>query len=163
MILFLLACLDEDVLPTEGTFVAMQADFAEYESWSAQPVATEDTGHVNGDRIVYLNKPKADDSAAFSTGTILLKTITTEAGVDVHAMVKRGGDYNADGAFGWEWFGLTLATDGTPLIEWRGESPPVGEAYGQLPGGGTDSVVTGDCNSCHSAVSANDFVHTVPL
>ena len=96
---------------------------------------------------------------------IVVKTIEWSGGTDIHAMAKRGADYNTEGAFGWEWFELVLADDGTPVILWRGAEPPVGEQYGQLPGMSTDTAttVTGDCNTCHGAAASNDYVHSIPL
>ncbi len=162
----LAGCLDNDPLPGGGdTFIAMQADFAEFSTWSNTDVAQQDTGHVAGDRTVYVNALPAADATSFPVGTMIVKTIDWSGGTDIHAMVKRGGDYNPDGALGWEWFELTLSGD-TPVIKWRGEAPPAGEQYQQIPGMSQDSgvTVTGDCNTCHGAeAGANDYVHTIPL
>lgn len=166
LLLALLACLDNDQLPGTGdSFVAMQSDFAGFTTWSTYAVADADTGHVAGDRVVYVNVPPPGGGASFPVGTIIVKTIDWSGGTDVHAMVKRGADYNPDGAFGWEWFELALDEDGTPVIQWRGTAPPAGEQYGQLPGttGDTGATVSGDCNTCHGAAAANDYVHTIPL
>jgi hypothetical protein len=167
ILLALLACLDNDPIPGGGasTFIALQSDFADFEAWDARSVDTGDTGHAAGDRVVYLNQPPPAGATAFPIGTVLVKTIATATGEDIHAMAKRAADFNPDGAAGWEWFELVRATDGTPVIKWRGDVPPDGEAYGALPGseGDTGDSVTGDCNVCHGAASANDFVHTVAL
>lgn len=168
MILFLAGCLDHDPIPGAAgdSFVAMQSDFTDFRGWEQTPVESGDTGHVAGDRIVYLNTTPATDEATFPVGTILVKTIAWSGGMDVHAMVKRGGGFNAEGAPGWEWFELVLSEDGSPVILWRGEVPPDGEAYGQLPGQTADTAgetVEGDCNTCHSIAAANDFVYTVDL
>lgn len=167
MMLLLAGCLDHTPVPGgEGdAFVAMQADFADYRSWSALPVGAQDTGHVDGTRVVYLSGAPPADAASFPVGTRIVKTITWSGGTDLHAMVKRGGGFNPDGAFGWEWFELVEADDGTPIIKWRGDAPPSDEAYGQLPGAETDTAdtITGDCNVCHGAVAPNDYVHSVAL
>lgn len=167
MILLLAACLDHDPIPgTEGeAFIALQSDFADFRSWPATPVATADTGHAAGDRVVYLSQSPAAGSTSFPTGTILVKTIATESGEDLHAMAKRGGGFNPEGALGWEWFELVAADDGTPVIKWRGLTAPEGEAYGALPGseGDTADSISGDCNVCHGGASGNDFVWTVSL
>lgn len=162
ILLTLSACLDHDPPPggTE-TFVAMQADFYDFRGWNAVEVEQTDSGHPAGDRVVYINQAATD---GFAVGTILVKTIATDAGTDIHAMAKRGGGFNADGAVGWEWFELVTADDGTPVILWRGGAPPDGEAYGQLPGQTADTgAPEGDCNVCHSAVAAKDYVHTEGL
>lgn len=155
----MLACLDHDPIPGGGaeTFIALQSDFASFRSWEALPVATADTGHSDGERIVYLNEPPT--AVPFPVGTILVKTID---GLDIHAMAKRGGDFNADGAAGWEWFELVLVDD-VPVIKWRGETAPEGETYGQLPGqtGDTGDTINGDCNVCHGAAASNDYVMSV--
>ncbi len=165
MILLLLACLDHDPIPggAGDSFVAMQVDFAEFRSWASISVP-EETGHPEGAREVFLNAAPDAGAPAFPVGTVIVKTIATATGEDIHAMVKRGGGYNAAGAVGWEWFELVVADDGTPVILWRGEVPPDGESYGQLPGQTADTGgAEGDCNVCHGAVSGNDYVHSVGL
>lgn len=163
ILLALLACLDHDPIPgEEAAFVAMQADFAGYRGWTSVTVAAEDTGHPDGARTVYVNvAPEGGET--FPVGTVIVKEI---AGADIHAMAKRGDGFNTSGAVGWEWFELVLAEDGTPVIKWRGTEAPEGEAYGALPGSDpedTGDLVTGDCNVCHAAAAANDYVHAVAL
>ncbi len=152
----LAACLDHDPLPGDGdVFVAMQSDFRDFDAWPSVPMGASDTGHGVDERVVYAQAVPGDD--AFGVGTRIVKTV---AGGDTHAMVKRGGDFNADGAYGWEWFELARSTSGDPVIVWRGEAPPSGEAYGALPGQADDTgAQVGDCNTCHGAAAANDFVH----
>jgi hypothetical protein len=72
------------------------------------------------------------------------------------AMAKRGGNYNANGAIGWEWLELQEDASGNILIVWRGISPPAGEGYG-------GSVVGGSCNTCHGTAMANDYVKSTAL
>jgi hypothetical protein len=164
MLLALLGgCLDNEQAPSD-VFIALQSDFADFESWDATPVSSTDTGHAEGARTVYLNRTPESGADQFAVGTMIVKRIETDAGEDLHAMAKRGGGFNPDGAVGWEWFEL-VEIDATPVIKWRGINAPEGEAYGQLPGseGDTADSVTGDCNVCHSSASSNDFVHTIPL
>jgi hypothetical protein len=165
MILLLAGCLDHTPIPGAGeSFVAMQVDFSGYSSWDAVSIgaAGDDSGHPEGERTVYVNELPPADAESFPVGTVIVKTIE---GADIHAMVKRGEGFNTDGAVGWEWFELVLATNGEPVIKWRGEEPPAGETYGSLPGVPVDSgdTLTGDCNACHTARSDNDFVHAVLL
>lgn len=164
MLLLLLACLDHTPIPGgEGSsFVAMQADFAAYLSWEAIPVAQADTGHVAGDRTVYINNLPSDDDDVFPVGTMIVKTIEWEGGTDLHAMVKRGGGFNPDGAAGWEWFELVESESGAPVIRWRGNEPPEPGSYG-FDEAETGETVSGDCNVCHGAFSSNDYVHSVAL
>jgi hypothetical protein len=70
-------------------------------------------------------------------------------------MAKRGGDYNARGAQGWEWFELKAQLDGSWTIAWRGITPPEGCGYSGIAGGG--------CNICHTGAIANDYVQTEGL
>ena len=65
------------------------------------------------------------------------------------AMVKRGANFNALGARGWEWFELVEGPRGV-AINWRGLGAPDGEGYGGDP--------LGTCNSCHQMAAGNDFV-----
>lgn len=168
----LFACLDHDPVPgQEGSYVAMQADFAEYAAWPSVVVEGEIVGHAGAARTVYINQLPEDalggdpPGSAFAVGTILVKVAEADAadtgasGPEVHAMVKRGGGYNA-GAPGWEWFDLALS-GGVPVINWRGEGPPEGGGY---QSGAIDTAnPDGDCNACHAAAYDNDFVHTIPL
>lgn len=166
MLLLLAACLDHTPIPGAGeSFVAMQVDFSGYPSWDAVEIdaaGAGDSGHPEGERTVYVNELPPADAESFPVGTVIVKVIE---GADIHAMVKRGEGFNTEGAVGWEWFELVLATNGEPVIKWRGEEPPAGETYGALPGAPVDSgdTLTGDCNACHGARSDNDFVHAVPL
>lgn len=164
--LLLIGCLDNDPIPggAGDSFVAMQSDFADFQSWMATPVAEGDTGHPDGDRVVYLNAEPETGASAFPVGTMIVKTIAWSGGTDIHAMVKRGGGFNPDGAVGWEWFEIVLSDQGSPVILWRGDVPPEGEVYGQLPGQTADTSTTeGDCNACHGAAVNNDYVHTLAL
>jgi hypothetical protein len=160
-VLFLSGCLDHDPIPggSGESFIAMQADFAGYLSWEAYPVSSADTGHSEGERVVYLNQKPEAGAKTFPVGTILVKVID---GSDIHAMAKRGAGFNLDGAVGWEWFELLLS-EGEPVIKWRGASAPEGESYGALPGTTEDSgdSITGDCNVCHGAAANNDYVQSV--
>jgi hypothetical protein len=161
LLLLLFACLDHDPIPGgEEQFVAMQNDFSGFTGWPDYAIEPEDSGHPEGARTVYISEEPPEGATAFPVGTMIVKVIE---GADIHAMAKRGGGFNAEGALGWEWFELVM--DGSePVIRWRGAEPPDGETYGALPGVEEDSAAPlGNCDSCHSAVSANDFVHVVGL
>ena len=137
------------------TFLAFASSFKGYRDWEAFPVpegSGDGTVHTLGPRTEHLNKRPAEGATEFPVGTILVKETTTEALADrkVFAMVKRGGDYNAEGAAGWEWFELQNVTEQDVLIVWRGVGPPAGEMYGGDPAAG--------CNSCHVGGKANDYV-----
>lgn len=157
-----------DAPPASQEYVAAEAELAGFESWPH--FATSDDAipptHEAGGSIVYINHLPPHGATEFPRGTIVLRVTPTSSPVpadwEAHAMVKRGGDYNATGARGWEFMDLILETepDGStlPYIRWRGESPPEGDGY-EAPDGG----VLLNCNHCHGASRANDSVLSAEL
>jgi hypothetical protein len=136
-------------------FVARGGDFASYRGWQSYLAGTQDIDsvHVAGQRTVYINRLPPHGSATFPTGTLIVKEID---GGQTFAMAKRGGDFNSQGALGWEWFELT-STGGAPVIVWRGVAPSSGSMVGNTYNAGST------CNDCHQNASANDFVQAPPL
>jgi len=150
---------------TIGCYVAYSAPFTGFRAWPSNHIeAGADLGngtHPAGPRTEYLAplvSPEGgtDDASSsanpneFPQGTII--TMETETGDPsthhVFAMVKRGCNFNADGAKGWEWFELSPGDigQGKENILWRGATPPPDKMYA-------------DCNSCHAtACAANDAV-----
>ena len=129
-----------------GAFIAFSADFAGFHDWQSFDVtkdAAPGTIHPDAMLIEYLNKPPPSGSTEFPVGTIIVKEGTDGdvIGRQYFAMVKRGPNWNVDGATGWEWFELRNLTDSTVGIVWRGVGPPAGEVYGGDPNAG--------CNTCH--------------
>ena len=128
-------------------FIADQGDFSGFTTWESFDGGTEamDNLAVEGQRTIYLNQRPPHGSIQFPQGTIIVKTT---AGAPTFGMAKRGGEFNATGALGWEWF--QLASDGGTDVQivWRGAGPPVMFTYST---GGT-------CNSCHFSGYFNDFV-----
>lgn len=158
------ACLDDrlpdEETPSMTTFIALQRDFDSLESWQRFELGSGALdGHPTGPRVVFASQLPPSGSAVFPVGTILAKAIESGAPTEwvIHAMVKRGGDYNARGARGWEWFELKLTESRAPVIVWRGESPPSGEGYGCVAGACDEAP---DCNQCHAAARNNDFVQS---
>lgn len=152
----------------DDEFVALPRDFADYQAWPSVVVGTAPAAapHEVAERRVHLNAAPPGEAAAFPVGTVIVKTgaggeLTGAAGSEVHAMVKRGGDFNAEGASGWEWFELR-EEGGELLIVWRGAEPPAGESYGCLPGQECDAS-SSTCNACHAGAIANDFVNSPAL
>ncbi|HEY1553620.1 MAG TPA: hypothetical protein VGF94_02240 [Kofleriaceae bacterium] len=145
---------------SNATFVALPATFQPFQTWTSfrdpGPADTTLPPTVQGGRTQYINMLPPHDSAAFPVGTVIVEI--RDNGIDL-ASVKRGGDYNSDGAPGWEWFGLGVDTaSGAVSVQWRGTVPPVG-GYGSIPGAG--------CNECHSLCGAgvmnNDYVCSAEL
>jgi len=138
------------LVPRSGEFAASEADFANYRSWPH----VEITGGGDWDRTLYAHlAPGA--TAPYPTGTIFVKELRNPrapGGVDVDAMVKRGGSFGAspNDAPGWEWFGLQRQGNRVS-IAWRGTRAPSG--FGGYAG---SSGVT--CTGCHAAARAQDFV-----
>lgn len=162
--LAVIGCLGCDELPPcEGDeFVAMQADFADYERWRRFEIEPPDPRLGEGARTVYINAMPPRGSTSFPQCTMIVKVGESgpaPTGWLMVGMAKRGGDYNADGAVDWEWFDLDLSASGAPLIDWRGPVPPEGRGYECALGEdevGAEGV--GDCNTCHRSGDSNDYV-----
>jgi hypothetical protein len=142
----------------DGTFIAFTPAFEGWRSWEKFPLgegSAQGQAHLAGPRTEYLNKRPPKGSTSWPVGTIIVKELEVGAFQDrkVFAMVKRGGNYNATSAPGWEWFELHNQADGSlDGIVWRGFGPPAGEQYGGDKSG---------CASCHSG--GNDFVQGAAL
>jgi hypothetical protein len=164
--------LDHDLDADDAAeFVATRDDFKGFLSWPHVDVASTPASppHEASTRTAYLNAPPDEGATVFPVGTMIVKTgaggeVTGEAGSEVHAMVKRGGGFNDDGARGWEWFEIRIpdtspSGDDDPILVWRGANPPEGESYGCPPGEVCDEEGL-TCNACHEAAVGNDFVNS---
>jgi len=132
--------------PQGSNFIAFAADFSGYHSWPSFDVtkdAAPGTIHPDAKLIEYLNRPPPSQSSEFPVGTMIVKEGTDGDPLtrQFFAMVKRGPNWNVDGATGWEWFELRNTAAGGVTIVWRGVGPPAGEVYGGDPNAG--------CNTCH--------------
>jgi hypothetical protein len=161
------ACLDHELAPGDdgpgaagsNLFIAQQPDFADFEDW--MPFETEvraEHGGMLGKIVEYLSAMPDAGSDEWPVGTMIVKTVEPAEGEApaIHAMAKRGGDFNKGGAIGWEFFELQKNKKGTPVIVWRGAKPPSGERYKNLLNPGADTMEA-DCNGCHEGGS-NDAV-----
>ncbi len=158
-LLLLTACGAGAQSTPSDTFIALQRDFVGFEGWEAfaPPAQAGGATHLVGPYTVYLKARPEHGSAHFPIGTVIVKSARPDALMGeekIFAMVKRGGEYNAEGASGWEWFELARSTSGAPVILWRGVGAPAGEKYSQ---------VDGSCNSCHQGSMDNDFVQSIRL
>ncbi len=153
----LCGCGGIEETPAPEVFIALPRDFQHFQEWATYPLPPNEVAgspHIAGERTLFINRKPAHGSTQFPVGTIIVKRVND--GSQNFAMVKRGGDYNVQGATNWEWFDLKPATDGvTQIIAWRGITPPSGEMY--------HGVAGGECNTCHQSARNNDFVQSEPL
>jgi hypothetical protein len=139
-------------------FIAFERDFAEYTRWT-----TFDRGrdrvpptHLGRTSTIYIDRVPPPGAARFPVGTRIVRVEASDADPgawEVHAMVKRGGGFNAEGARDWEFFELALDATRPPSIRWRGEGPANGDGYRPAEGGDLLS-----CNHCHASAARNDSV-----
>jgi hypothetical protein len=157
------------VLGDLSTFIALDRDFEDFQSWTSFDLGTR--AHVTdqqGHTQVFINALPQPGDTEFRVGTLIVKVV--EQGEDsslwqVHAMVKRGSDFNTKGAYGWEYFDLALNDQGIPQQNWRGATVPVGESYQTTVFTSDGTLVqqdVPDCNICHQS-SHNDAVNTEAL
>src|SRR5262245_43626420 len=115
--LLLGGCLDNKLPPDENkqsrTFIALDNDFADFREWMVFMLDAKTHAAAKGPVNVFLNKLPPAGATKFPTGTIVVKTV--EAGEPsawtIHAMVKRGGNFNANGALNWEFYELKIDDD----------------------------------------------------
>jgi hypothetical protein len=139
--------------PQPSEFVATDADFAGFTTWTrtTEPLSGPDpalgpaheANDTNVVRYVTINNASATrgSNGQYSNGVIVVKEMKKRSGelVAVMAMAKRGNNFNASNN-DWEWF--VLDKDGK--IQDRGAN-----------------LMGGMCNGCHSAVkTTNDYVFT---
>jgi len=159
VLLCLASCVTAvDERDPEGPFIALGTDFEDFREWPRWEIPDIGTssGHDPGEpRFIYVRDPAPAWGDPFPVGAMIVKTLEVGAPPEweIHAMAKRGGEYNAEGARGWEWFDLGLSADGRPIILWRGEGTAAD------PGGYVTVEATG-CNACHAVVAGSDYVFT---
>jgi len=156
------ACAEDEAVvvksevPKVGPRVAFARDFADFRRWRrvALPDDSLTEGHESSPRrFVYLDRALPAEAEPVPEGTMIVKTI--EVGPmdewELHAMVKRGDGYNADGCAGWEFFNLELSAEGEVSIAWRGQGDDP-SAYMDTQGNNRS------CNSCHIYGVELDYV-----
>lgn len=158
-------CLDNKLPPDEPgqskTHVPVDGDFANFRDWMVFKLDAKTHAAAKGPVNVYLNELPPARATKFPVGTIIVKTVEAGAPSDwtIHAMVKRGGNFNPNGAFDWEFLELKIDDEDVPLIVWGGTKPADGHKYKDLTG---DNKTEQDCNDCHQS-SKNDAVLTPEL
>jgi hypothetical protein len=154
-LLLFVACATEEPAPAVSEpFIVLDRDLASFRDWmyfelDVTPLVPHDT--IAAPRRIYVNRVPPPGNEPFPVGSILVKTVeeATYAEWSVHAMVKRGGGFNAQGAVGWEFFDIHMADDGVPVISWRG----IGDTTD--PCGYHDTM---SCNACHGVIPSSDHV-----
>jgi len=171
LFLLLISC---EAPKEQGVFIALQRDFVDFRSW--QKFSFGDfplEGHPIGPRYGFVKQVLQPGEKAYPIGDIIVKTVETppspspspwpspvpEQQWDVFAMVKRGGNFNAEGAKNWEFFTLRINLNGVPVILVRGTDAsdvPTGSGHGYV--GVTGNII--QCNGCHGApnVAQYDYV-----
>jgi len=147
-------------LPERRVFIALERDFADFRSWGSLPLTAlpaRGNTHAEGQHRVFINALPPAGTAPFPVGTLIVKEVHAPEPDQnrLFAMAKRGADFNAQGARGWEWFELVERPDGSPGILWRGIDAPSGEQYSADP--------HGTCNNCHQLAEENDSVQSTGL
>jgi hypothetical protein len=99
----------------EQSFIALQRDFQTFTTWETFQLAADGTNslHTGVNRTIYLRSRPASGATKFPVGAMIVKHVDGEGdpnGPRTFAMVKRGGNYNRNGALDWEWFEL-IAND----------------------------------------------------
>jgi hypothetical protein len=154
-----------------ATFIALDRDFAGFQSWySVSPLPFNQlsaTVDPTGTHAGFVSRRPPAGATRYPVGTVVVKAIEPSDDAttwELFGMAKRGGGFNASGAADWEYFLLRVGTDGDPFITSRGLAPSNdgsdmgADAY--APGG-----AAGGCNLCHgdSAYAGSDHVISPPL
>jgi hypothetical protein len=156
LVLFSVAgcAMEEAAPPVTEPFIVLDRDLAGFRGWmvfdlDVSPLVPHDT--LAAPRRIYSNVVPPPPTEPFPVGAILVKTVeeATYAEWSVHAMVKRGGGFNAQGAVGWEFFDVHMTDDAVPVISWRG----IGDTTD--PCGYHDMM---SCNACHGVIPSSDHI-----
>jgi len=148
----LFSCSDDDPVTTPSEYVANDASFSNWMSWTlvatiSEPgVALGEMAHGGQDptftRKVYIKDNATAVNGKYPVGTIVVKHSQNEANTtnEYTAMVKRGNGFNPSNN-DWEWF----------MIDTEGKIADGGAARGA-------NLMNGMCGGCHTGATAKDFV-----
>jgi hypothetical protein len=158
----LVAC--EDAGPVGDVFIALQSDFAPFQTWQKKLLGDGPLeGHPAGPRVGYLKQAAPPGATEYPVRSMIVKTVergATPQEWDIFALVKRGGGYNLAGAKNWEFFTLKINPAGIPIIVARGLNPADADADGGPGHGYADPGMTGiTCNRCHGVVGTEQHDH----
>lgn len=154
----LTGCLDDTLPPdetdTEIQFIPNASNFQDFQTW---PVAVHRTDMSGRPMSLYANQAVPSEGYEFEKGTIFVKTVEIGSGIsdwEVHAMVKRGGNYGQHGAPGWEFLNLRALDTGAVVILDRGDGTGLSHYSDPTEMTGSDSV----CLDCHGDAGDNDYI-----
>lgn len=138
-------------------FLAREEDFFQFTRWHHFELGDIMIGgHPAGVRRVFLNRPPLRrNEREFPRGTMIVHAVErghTPSRWELFAMVKRGGNYNHDGARGWEYFILSSDDEGRVAILSRGIRPTTGHESAYA----TTDVGPRGCNACHGTEDTRD-------
>lgn len=136
-------------------FIAFTRDFEDLRAWPQVALSgPANAAHASGGAL-YASVLGLDADGGLCAGSALVREQPANAAgpASLHGMVKRGGGFNAEGAVGWEWFGFGESADGEPVVLWRGDEAPSEVGYNN----GVE-LIEADCNGCHQAGAAFDFL-----
>jgi hypothetical protein len=159
-----------------GQFLAFASTFNGFHSWPSAPAMPSpnlppfDAGGVGPDggatdggihpppETEYWQIPTPPVGNAFPLGTIIVKETEEPdpTARQVFAMVKRGANFNENGAKNWEFFELINNPDGSEKVNWQGYGPS--SATMDLYGGNPQV-----CNNCHVLAAPNDYIWSAAL
>jgi hypothetical protein len=113
-----------------------------------------------GRSTVFIDRLPPHGATTFPVGTHILRIMgdpDDPSTWDAHGLVKVGGDFNAEGAMGWEYYGLDMSRDANGDLlahtRWHGVGSPDGDGYAH-----PDSGPILGCNHCHGAATWNDSI-----
>ena len=136
-------------------FISFTRDFEDLDAWSTAELGGPDNeAHAAGGQL-FSRALGLDADGGLCAGSMLVRSqpAVADSPASLHGMVKRGGGFNADGAVGWEWFGLGRSEAGAPVVLWRGEEAPSDVGYNN----GVE-LVEANCNACHAAGAEHDHL-----
>jgi hypothetical protein len=149
----------------DATFIALDSDFASFRGWTRVALGSDPLpGHPAGPRFGYLNRAAPKGATAYPVGTMIVKSIelvgSDAAEWDLFAMAKRGGNFNPEGAVGWEFFRLRIIGD-TPHILTRGLSAIDPDDGGSGYFDGLSGAFVNMCNGCHGTAASGATDHVL--
>lgn len=154
--------------PVVQQFLVQDSDIADFTSWYSQPFVIDpiaDIFYPPGSRFGFINHVAAPGATSYPIGTIIIKAIENSKDPttwQLFGMSKRGGDYNAAGAVGWDFF-LPRFENGVPHIYSSGLTPTV-DGNPDMGAVNEGSYFAGGqiaCDVCHGSKDYAPYDHII--